>query len=366
MSVVRSSVSVSVSTGDDSTRTRRPSVTSSRSPAVSFSCRPSSQVMSPSCNNNTNTSTLPPSLEARALLRLAAFDEFAFARLFDGAVFIKHSRRSKAHYRHVRCNGDGAIEWSALSTPYRRVSTSAIALRDITAIEYGHVTAAFASAPAQSNPRLCVSIITAARTLDLEALNAHDFHIFTAAIHTAMQQPQRRMQTADMTLAEFVNKQTSATAPPQQPPPPPSSSQSAILKPRSLHHPAISEVEAASGARVMRLKPTVTTSASTMAAVESLPPRPPALSDPAATIAALRHWLQWSQSECALLSRHVEQYRDDNRRLMISYEKQKSAMQNEIDKLRRRRAPQHALDDQCLQASMSGRVASAGRLIVRI
>ncbi|RHY35481.1 hypothetical protein DYB32_000050 [Aphanomyces invadans] len=87
--------------------------------------------------------------------------ETTIMKKLGGMTVYKHGRKGKPHKTNLNVDKYGEITWKGKSG-------GAILLQEVQELRLGHATAVFRRQPQKANPKHCVSLVTASRTLDLE------------------------------------------------------------------------------------------------------------------------------------------------------------------------------------------------------
>jgi hypothetical protein len=137
-------------------------------------------------------------------------------KLHNGGIFLKHGTRGTPHYRFVWCDSELArVCWGELNSKKLHGS---IDVKSIIDIKQGHQTKTFQRAPKTCLANRCFSIISAARTLDLEAISEQERGLWVLTFHFLLECGKKQAQASKL-LSSSLNSVHSRVTPVPSPHP---------------------------------------------------------------------------------------------------------------------------------------------------
>eukprot|EP00455_Lapot_gusevi_P014893 TRINITY_DN174_c0_g2_i1.p1 TRINITY_DN174_c0_g2~~TRINITY_DN174_c0_g2_i1.p1 ORF type:complete len:252 (-),score=23.71 TRINITY_DN174_c0_g2_i1:42-797(-) len=116
----------------------------------------------------------------------AAFETVHCRLLTSGAVFQKHGRSGSPHARFVQLSEDRTrVMWRPLDRS-NESDIQYLLLRDIQMIKKGKQTAVFERTAGDGTDDMCFSLVTADRSLDLQALTSQQRNDWVNALHETL------------------------------------------------------------------------------------------------------------------------------------------------------------------------------------
>ena len=102
-------------------------------------------------------------------------------RLHNGAILLKYGARGSPHYRLVRCDPDfRQVQWSEIKGSHKM--RGSVTTDSIRSVERGHCTKIFRERALKSSvANHCFSLVTTARTLDLECCSSNECDMMVLA-----------------------------------------------------------------------------------------------------------------------------------------------------------------------------------------
>ncbi len=243
-------------------------------------------------------------------------------QLKGGSIFLKHGSRGSPHYRYVWLSSDSKfLHWGDLKT--RRVHGS-IQCDSMISVVRGHASQLFMQrAPKNCNPNFCFSIQSTARTLDLECSNEQERELWAKAFDYLIMAVKGKLPHPIGALTPDNEKMENGGQP-------------SLVEALEI---LSSNYEANLAATTM------TTLPATLSEIQEDAPTPnhgrsrsstlsgKGLNLPNQQINNLYGWLDEAQVRIERLEKENELYKDDNRKLMISYAKKMIKLQETIDNL---------------------------------
>eukprot|EP01006_Ploeotia_vitrea_P044667 TRINITY_DN66852_c1_g1_i1.p1 TRINITY_DN66852_c1_g1~~TRINITY_DN66852_c1_g1_i1.p1 ORF type:complete len:805 (+),score=436.59 TRINITY_DN66852_c1_g1_i1:26-2440(+) len=128
--------------------------------------------------------TVPAALLLQKSLQKQADEGMVMEKLISGSIFLKHAYggRAKPHHKHVWCNVQlNKVMWGSLDK--KKVSGS-FSVKDILDISVGVASKTFKRSKYMPEAKLCFSILTRDRSLDLECVSQQERDMWVLAFNS--------------------------------------------------------------------------------------------------------------------------------------------------------------------------------------